>query len=227
MSRRIELIVVDDHPIFRQGLVNVIETNERYKVIGEANTIAEAMSLVEAHPPNLLLVDISLHHENGLELVKTIHRTMPTIHQLVISMYDEIIYATKALQAGSRGYVMKQEATETLMNAIETVLQGKIYLSDAMQERLIDSYASWDTKKHEVDPIVHLSVREMQVFRMIGQGFGVSEIAEVLNLSGKTINAYRDNIRHKLSVSDAGSLRKLAIKWIQSEFVKNPPDAPE
>jgi len=220
MSRRIELIVVDDHPIFRQGLVNVIETNEQYKVTGEANTIAEALSLVEAHPPNLLLVDVSLHHENGLELVKTIHTTKPQIYQLVISMYDEIIYASKALQAGARGYVMKQEATETLMSAIETVLNGKIYLSDAMQERLIDSYASWDNKKPEVDLLTQLSVREMQVFRMIGQGFGVSEIAELLNLSGKTINAYRDNIRQKLSISDAGSLRKFAIKWIQSEFVK-------
>ena len=220
MSRRIELIVVDDHPIFRQGLVKVIETNERYKVIGEANNIAEALTLVEAHPPNLLLVDVSLHHENGLELVKTIHSAKPQIYQLVISMYDEIIYASKALQTGARGYVMKQEATATLMSAIETVLKGKIYLSDAMQERLVDSYASWDTKKPEVDLIAQLSVREMQVFRMIGQGFGVSEIAEHLNLSGKTINAYRDNIRQKLSVSDAGTLRKFAIKWIQSEFVK-------
>ena len=220
MSRRIELIIVDDHPIFRQGLVNVIETNERYKVIGEADTIAEAMRLVEIHPPDLLLVDISLHHENGLELVKTIHSAKPQIYQLVISMYDEIIYASKALQAGSRGYVMKQEATETLMSAIETVLNGKIYLSDAMQERLIDSYASWNTKKPEADLITQLSVREMQVFRMIGQGFGVSEIAETLNLSGKTINAYRDNIRQKLSIRDAGALRKYAIKWIQAEFTK-------
>ncbi|HKM07842.1 MAG TPA: response regulator transcription factor, partial [Sphaerochaeta sp.] len=176
---------------------------------------------VEAHPPKLLLVDISLHHENGLELVKTIHSTKPQIFQLVISMYDEIIYASKALQAGARGYVMKQEATETLMLAIETVLNGKIYLSNAMQERLIDSYASWDAKKPEADLIVQLSVREMQVFRMIGQGFGVSEIAEVLNLSAKTVNAYRDNIRQKLTISDAGSLRKYAIKWVQSEFIKN------
>ncbi|HKM05791.1 MAG TPA: response regulator transcription factor [Sphaerochaeta sp.] len=221
MNRKIELIVVDDHPIFRQGLVNVIETNERYKVKGEADTIAEALSLVEANPPKLLLVDISLHHENGLELVKTIHSTKPQIFQLVISMYDEIIYASKALQAGARGYVMKQEATETLMLAIETVLNGKIYLSNAMQERLIDSYASWDAKKPEADLIVQLSVREMQVFRMIGQGFGVSEIAEVLNLSAKTVNAYRDNIRQKLTISDAGSLRKYAIKWVQSEFIKN------
>ena len=221
MSRRVELIVVDDHPIFRQGLVNVIETNERYKVIGEASSIAEALQLVEVKPPKLLLVDISLHHENGLELVKTIHSANPEIYQLVVSMYDEIIYATKALQAGARGYDMKQEATETLMSAIETVLSGKIYLSNAMQERLIDSYTLWDTKKPEADLISQLSVREMQVFRMIGQGFGVSEIAEVLNLSAKTINAYRDNIRQKRSNPDAGALRKFAVKWVQSEFIKN------
>ncbi len=221
MSRKIEIIVVDDHPIFRQGLVNVIETNERYKVIGEADSICEALHLIEKNPPNLLLVDISLHNENGLELVREVHTTKPQIYQLVISMYDEIIYATKALQAGSRGYVMKQEATETLMSAIETVLQGKIYLSQSMHDRLIDSYASLDNKKSEVDLISQLSIREMQVFRMIGEGFGVSEIAENLNLSGKTINAYRDNIRKKLLISGAGSLRKFAIKWIQSEFIKN------
>jgi len=220
MSRKTEIIVVDDHPIFRQGLVNVIETNEQYKVTGEANTIAEAIQLVEANPPQLLVVDISLYHENGLELVKTVHCTHPHMYQLVVSMYDEIIYASKALQAGACGYVMKQEATETLMNAIETVLSGKIYLSEAMQERMIDSYVSWDTKKPEVNLIAQLSTREMEVFRMIGQGFGVSEIAEILNLSVKTINAYRDNVRSKLFISDAGALRKYAIKWVQSEFIK-------
>lgn len=220
MSRKTELIVVDDHPIFRQGLVNVIETNERYKVIGEANTIAEALTLMEKRLPVLILIDVSLHHENGLELVKTTHSSYPQVLQLVVSMYDEIIYASKALQAGARGYVMKQEATETLMLAIETVLKGKIYLSTSMQERLIDTYAFGDSKKPEVDLISQLSVREMQVFRMIGQGFGVSEIAEVLNLSAKTVNAYRDNIRQKLSISDAGALRKYAIKWLQAEFLR-------
>lgn len=139
-------------------------------------------------------------------------------------MYDEIIYAAKSLQAGARGYVMKQEATEALMSAIKTVLNGKIYLSSAMQERLLDSFTSVDLKKSDVDLIPLLSVREMEVFRRIGQGFGISEIAENLNLSTKTINAYRDNIRKKLLINDAGTLRKFAIKWIQSEFLKPPTD---
>lgn len=224
MSRRVTLIVVDDHPIFRQGLVSAIEINERYKVIGEANTIGEALQLIETQPPTILLVDISLQHENGLELVKTVHSLNPQIYQLVVSMYDEIIYAAKSLQAGARGYVMKQEATEALMSAIKTVLNGKIYLSSAMQERLLDSFTSVDLKKSDVDLIPLLSVREMEVFRRIGQGFGISEIAENLNLSTKTINAYRDNIRKKLLINDAGTLRKFAIKWIQSEFLKPPTD---
>lgn len=222
MIRKKHIIVVDDHPIFRQGLVNVIEADERYKVIGEADSIKDALSLIEIHTPDLLLVDISLHHENGLDLVKEVHTVKPQIYQLVISMYDEIIYASKALHAGSHGYVMKQEATETLMKAIETVLRGKIYLSDSIRERLIDSYVgSADNRKSDVDLIEQLSVREMQVFRMIGEGFGVSEIAENLNLSYKTINAYRDNICKKLSVDGAGPLRKFAIKWVQSEFIVN------
>lgn len=224
MSRRVTLIVVDDHPIFRQGLVSAIEINERYKVIGEANTIGEALQLIEKQTPTILLVDISLQHENGLELVKTVHSLKPQIYQLVVSMYDEIIYAAKSLQAGARGYVMKQEATEALMSAIKTVLNGKIYLSSAMQERLLDSFTSVDLKKSDVDLIPLLSVREMEVFRRIGQGFGISEIAENLNLSTKTINAYRDNIRKKLLINDAGTLRKFAIKWIQSEFLKPPTD---
>ncbi|HKL85941.1 MAG TPA: response regulator transcription factor [Treponemataceae bacterium] len=224
MSRRVTLIVVDDHPIFRQGLVSAIEINERYKVIGEANTIGEALQLIEKQIPTILLVDISLQHENGLELVKTVHSLKPQIYQLVVSMYDEIIYAAKSLQAGARGYVMKQEATEALMSAIKTVLNGKIYLSSAMQERLLDSFTSVDLKKSDVDLIPLLSVREMEVFRRIGQGFGISEIAENLNLSTKTINAYRDNIRKKLLINDAGTLRKFAIKWIQSEFLKPPTD---
>ncbi|AEV28100.1 response regulator containing a CheY-like receiver domain and an HTH DNA-binding domain [Sphaerochaeta pleomorpha str. Grapes] len=217
MGQQIEFMIVDDHPLFRQGLVSVIETCKRYTVTGEANTIAEALEIVEAHPPKILLVDISLHHENGLELVKTIHSLHPEMYQLVVSMYDEIIYASNALKSGARGYVMKQEAAETLMQAIETILNGKIYLSQTMHERLLDSLVSQDTKKPETDPIIQLSVRELEVFRMIGQGFGVSEIAEGLNLSSKTINVYRDNIRHKLSIKDAGSLRKYAIKWMQSK----------
>lgn len=217
MRDRIEFVVVDDHPLFRQGLVNVIENSDHYKVTGEAPTIAEALRIVDSHPPLVLLVDIALHQENGLELVKSVKATHPEILQIVVSMYDEIIYASSALKAGARGYVMKQEAAETIMEAIDTVLKGKIYLSSVMHERMLDSMLSQDIDRFEVDPVVKLSVRELEVLRLIGQGFGVSEIARSLNLSGKTVNVYRDNIRHKLSIVDAGELRKFAIKWMKSK----------
>ncbi len=211
-----EFIVVDDHPLFRQGLVSVIENHERFKVTGEASSIREAMDCIEQHPPHVLLVDIALKQENGLELVKTVKALHPGILQLVISMYDEIIYASTALKAGARGYVMKQEAAETLMEAVETILNGKIYLSGDMRERMLDALFNQNSGNAELDPVKQLSVRELEVLRLIGQGFGVSEIAESLNLSAKTINVYRDNIRNKLIIDNAKSLRKFAIKWTKS-----------
>jgi len=219
LRRTIEFAVVDDHPLFRQGLVSVIENNERYHVTGEAASIAEAVELVRAHPPNVLLVDIALNKENGLELVRTVKSMHPQVLQLVVSMYDEIIYASSALKAGARGYVMKQEAAETLLEAVDTVLKGKIYLSNTMHERMLDTMFSQEAKQQDINPVVKLSVRELEVLRLIGQGFGVSEIAETLNLSVKTINVYRDNIRHKLNISDAAALRRFAIKWMNSKVI--------
>ncbi len=216
MKQEIAFVVVDDHPLFRQGLVSVISNVQRYCVIGEAPSITEALKVVEARPPNVLLVDIALNHENGLELVKTVRTMYPHVLQIVVSMYDEVIYASAALKAGAKGYVMKQEAPETLLEAIETVLKGKIYLSAAMHQHMLDTMFSQKIQP-EFDPVGSLSVREQEVFRLIGQGFGVSEIAGSLNLSFKTINVYRDNIRRKLAIGDAGELRKYAIKWAKSK----------
>jgi DNA-binding NarL/FixJ family response regulator len=208
-------LIVDDHPLFRQGLVSVVEDNPHYMVIGQAASIAEAMDLLEAEEPDMMLIDISLGEESGLELVKNVKALKPHIMMLVISMYDEVIYASTSLKAGARGYLMKQEAAKTLMGAIEEILKGKIYLSDAMRERMIDTMVAQQSDT-PLDPIDTLSAREKEVFRLIGNGYGVSEIAEMLNLSFKTINVYRDNIRRKIAVSDAGELRKYAIKWTKS-----------
>ncbi len=214
MNRLTKFVVVDDHPLFRQGLVSVIENNADFRVVGEATGISDAINLVNDTEPDIILVDISLHEENGLELVKTLKSIHPDVKALVVSMYDEIIYAASALKAGARGYVMKQEAASTLMEAIEVVLKGKIYLSHDMRERLLDSMVFQDSKQ-EMNPVEQLSVREMEVLRLLGHGYGVSEIAETLNLSSKTINVYRDNIKHKLSIPDARELRKFAIKWVR------------
>ena len=216
MRQETEIMVVDDHPLFRQGLVSVIENVQRFRVTGEASSIKEALELIEVRPPHILLVDIALKQENGLELVRTVKSLYPQVLQLVISMYDEIIYASTAIKAGARGYVMKQEAAGTLMEAVETILAGKTYLSADMRERMLDALFSQDAEGAEFDPVKQLSVRELEVLRLLGQGFGVSEIAESLNLSAKTINVYRDNIRHKLVIDNAKSLRKFAIKWMKS-----------
>ncbi|MPM13623.1 Transcriptional regulatory protein DegU [bioreactor metagenome] len=215
MNHTVRFLIVDDHPLFRQGLVSVIENVRSYKVAAQATTIAEALTLLEQVQVQMALIDISLQQENGLELVKTLKATRPEIQCIVVSMYDEIIYASSALKAGARGYIMKQEAASSLLDAIALVLKGKVYLSPPMRERMLDTLLQPEAND-EIEAVKLLSLREMEVLRLLGQGFGVSEIGQTLNLSVKTINVYRDNIRHKLSISDAGALRKFAIKWVKS-----------
>lgn len=215
MRKPTTFLIVDDHPLFRQGLVSVVEDNPHYMVTGQAASIAKAMNLLEAEEPDMMLIDISLGEESGLELVKNVKALKPHIPMLVISMYDEVIYASTSLKAGAKGYLMKQEAAKTLMGAIEEILKGKVYLSDAMRERMIDTMVAQQSDT-PMDPVETLSAREKEVFRLIGNGYGVSEIAEKLNLSFKTINVYRDNIRRKITVNDTGELRKYAIKWTKS-----------
>nr|WP_321308448.1 response regulator transcription factor [uncultured Sphaerochaeta sp.] len=215
MPNIVRFLIVDDHPLFRQGLVSVIENVRTYQVQAQATTITEALTLLDTIEVDVALVDISLQQENGLELVKTLKASKPEVLSIVVSMYDELIYASSALKAGARGYVMKQEAASSILKAIETVLKGKVYLSNDMRERMLDTMLLQESSQ-EIDPVELLSLREMEVLRLLGQGFGVSEIGKTLNLSVKTINVYRDNIRHKLSISDAGTLRKFAIKWVKS-----------
>ncbi|MGH0054431.1 MAG: response regulator transcription factor [Sphaerochaetaceae bacterium] len=212
MPKTVRFLIVDDHPLFRQGLVSVIENVRNYQVQAQATTISEALSLLDDLTVDVALIDISLQQENGLELVKILKASKPKVLSVVVSMYDELIYASSALKAGARGYVMKQEAASSLLKAIDTVIKGKVYLSNAMRERMLDTMLLQESTQ-ESDPVELLSVRELEVLRLLGQGFGVSEIGATLNLSVKTINVYRDNIRHKLSISDAGALRKFAIKW--------------
>jgi DNA-binding NarL/FixJ family response regulator len=215
MQRPVTFLVVDDHPVFRQGLVALVQSNERYRVCAEAGSAAESLAALQESVPDIALVDISLAAQNGLDLVKTLKARHPGLIVLIISMHDEAVYAERALKAGARGYVMKQEAASVMLDAIQTVLAGKIFVSAVMRDRLLESMFS---RRDESDApsVERLSDRELQVLELIGQGYGAAEMAGSMNLSVKTVNAYRDHIKEKLRIGDAGALRRFAVKWVQS-----------
>jgi DNA-binding NarL/FixJ family response regulator len=213
--RTVTFLVVDDHPVFRQGLVALIKSNEHYEVCGEAGSAEEALSCLDGTVPDMALVDISLTGQSGLDLVKTLKAAHPRTLILIISMHDEAVYAVRALRAGARGYVMKQEAASVMMEAITTVLSGKIYVSTAMRDRLLETVFS-DAAETGAPAVERLSDRELEVLEKIGQGYGTAEIARTFNLSVKTVNAYRDHIKEKLRIDGAGDLRRFAVKWVQS-----------
>ena len=215
MAKPVTFLVVDDHPVFRQGLVALIRSSEGYEVCGEAGSAAEAVGAIHRVVPDLALVDISLVGQNGLDLVRTLKAAQPSMLILIISMHDEVVYAERALKAGARGYVMKQEAASVMLDAIRTVLSGKIYVSAAMRDRLLETMFN-RREENEAPSVERLSDRELEVLERIGQGYGAAEIAKMLNLSVKTVNAYRDHIKEKLHVQGAGDLRRFAVKWVQS-----------
>ena len=215
MSKPVKFFVVDDHPVFRQGLVALIRSDERYEVCAETGSAAETLQALDREVPDIALVDISLVGQSGLDLVKSLKASHPAILVLIISMHDEVVYAERALKAGARGYVMKQEAASVMLDAIATVLSGKIYVSAAMRDRLLETMFN---PREETEPlsVERLSDRELEVLELIGQGYGAAETAKVLNLSVKTVNAYRDHIKEKLRINGAGDLRRFAVKWVQS-----------
>jgi DNA-binding NarL/FixJ family response regulator len=215
MTKPVTFLVVDDHPVFRQGLVALIRSDERYEVCAETGSAAETLAALERAVPDIALVDISLVGQSGLDLVKSLKAFHPGILVLIISMHDEVVYAERALKAGARGYVMKQEAASVMLDAIATVLSGKIYVSVAMRDRLLETMFS-PREETEAPSVERLSDRELEVLELIGQGYGAAESAKVLNLSVKTVNAYRDHIKEKLRINGAGDLRRFAVKWVQS-----------
>lgn len=215
MGKPISFLVVDDHPVFRQGLVALVQSEQRYTVCAEAGSEAEALSSLEKAVPDVALVDISLVGKNGLDLVRTLKSSYPGILILIISMYDEVVYAKRALKAGARGYVMKQEAASVMLDAIRTVLSGKIYVSAAMRDRLLESVFTGQ-EEGEMACVEKLSDRELEVLGLVGQGYGATDIARMLNLSVKTVNAYADHIKEKLAIGGAGEMRRFAVKWVQS-----------
>ena len=214
-DNKTRILIVDDHPIVRQGLAELINHEEDFAVCGQAEDYHEALRAIGQLNPDMAVVDISLKETSGLELIKDIHSQHPDLPVLALSMHDETLYAERALRAGAMGYIMKQEATENVIAAIRRVLGGELYVSERMASRMVRKLVTGQTVTN-ASPVDSLSDRELEVFRLIGKGHGTRQISERLCLSVKTIETYRAHIKDKLNLADAAELLQYAIQWVSS-----------
>ena len=214
MDKTYEIIIVDDHPVVRQGLARLIEQEADLKVVSEAGDAEEAVRMIAAKEYDLAVVDVSLQGVSGLELVKRLRDLKPDLPVLMLSMHHERFYAQRALRAGAQGYIMKQKAPTDIVTAVRRVLGGELYLSRELADEMLRRAV--DGKPGPAVPTAdQLSDRELEVLQMIGQGVSTREIADALNLSVKTIESYRANIKRKLSLSNAAELMRYAFEWTQ------------
>ena len=215
-SQQIRLFLVDDQPILREGLAQLIGQESGFTVCGQASGGEQALKDIGSVKPDLVILDLSLRGMNGLELIRRIKRLQPQVQILVLSMLEESLYAERALRAGASGYVMKEAATEKLILALRQVLDRQIYVSQAISDKILMKF-SFPPSELQNSPIERLSDRELEVFSLIGQGHGTQQIAKELRLSTKTVDTYREHIKIKLDLADASALREYAIRWSKSD----------
>jgi DNA-binding NarL/FixJ family response regulator len=208
------ILIVDDHPLVRAGLAQLIGDCPDLEVCAEAADMAEALKQIDSTNPDLAIIDLSLAGGSGLDLIEHIKSRNGNILMLVASMHDEMLYAERVLAAGARGYINKQEAQESIIRAIRQVLSGKVYLSEAMTERMLSGMVDAGPEKRDIDS---LSNRELQVFELIGQGVPSGQIASQLNLSIKTIETHQAHIKQKLGLGSAHELNQRAIRWTMDQ----------
>jgi DNA-binding NarL/FixJ family response regulator len=206
------ILVVDDHPVVRVGVRQIIARDPSLTICGEADSAAAALALASTSKPDVALIDLSLQDGTGLELIRALRETAPDVRVLVLSMHDEVLFAERALRAGSRGYVMKLSAAEDLVHAIKEVLAGRLFVSSRMSQSLLERLAQ-DDGAGTRDRIGNLTDRELEVFELIGRGLATAAIAERLKVSIKTIETYRSNIKSKLDLKDATELIRFASAW--------------
>jgi DNA-binding NarL/FixJ family response regulator len=215
-ARKKTVFVVDDHPIVRQGLMLLINQEADLAVCGEAEEMHSALPAILATRPDILIVDISLNGPDGLELLKNIRINSPHLPVLILSMHDESVYAERALRAGANGYIMKQEATEKVLVALRRILSGEIYVSDRIANSMLKHYVR-GANLSEHSSITELTNRELEVFRLIGEGHGTRQIADELHLGVKTVESYQAHIKEKLSLRTSRELVQRAVQWNVSE----------
>ncbi|MBP7736818.1 MAG: response regulator transcription factor [Spirochaetes bacterium] len=214
MLAQSKILIVDDHPIFRKGLAQLINEEKDMAVCGEAETVFDAQKQIGKLAPDIVIVDMTLKDMSGLELIRYVRERYPDLPVLVLSMHDESLYAERVLRAGARGYIMKQEMTDRVITGIRQVLAGKIFVSEAMAESLIGKATSKKTPA-PMSPVDGLSDRELEIFTMIGRGVSRGEMAEKLNLSVKTVGTYREKIKEKLNLKNSAELVKCAVEWVK------------
>lgn len=210
------IYLVDDHPLMRQGLALTINTHANFEVVGQAASAEEALENIGDANPDVAILDISLPGMSGLELVKHLNAVRPQMPALVVSRHDEALYAERVIRAGARGYVMKMEAGEVIIEALQKVLSGGVYVSDEIHNRLLMGMLS-GRKPGVLSPLDELSDRELEVFELTGQGHNTRIIAERLHLSVKTVESYRSRIKEKLNLSTATELMQRAVQYVEKQ----------
>lgn len=213
LPKRINIIVVDDHPLFRHGLVQLLNSDETLSVCGEASSAPEALSMVRKLKPDLLIVDLGLKGPNGIELTKSLRAEFGKVPILVLSMHDEPTYAVRSLRAGANGYVTKQEALDSVLGAVREVIQGHTYLSPGMASEVISNVVL-SKQEAGADPTSALTDRELEILERLGKGEEVKSIAGALNLSPKTVETHRAHIKEKLKLGNARQVARYAVQWV-------------
>ena len=219
VPRKSRVFIVDDHPLVREGLTNLINAQDDVIVCGEAKDSAEAIDGIAKERPEVAVIDISLANESGLELIKNLVRQFPQVALIVLSMHDEALYAERALRAGARGYVMKHETSKSVLASIRHVLGGGLYVSERIANRIALRLTS-SRRPVASSPVERLSDRELEIFRLLGQGRSPSEIARDLNLSLKTVQAYCARAKEKFGITSLTELLRAAIQWDDARHVK-------
>lgn len=212
-QRTIRILVVDDHPIVRVGIRQMLASEPDLEICGEAESADAGRQLAATLRPDLAIVDLSLSQGTGLDLIRSLRESMPALPVLVLSMHDESLFAERVLRAGARGYIMKREAIAGLVGAIRQLLAGRIYVSQGIAQAVLERVGHEDAASD--NPLASLTDRELEVFGLIGRGLGTSAIAEQLAVSVKTIETYRSNIKSKLNLKDATDLIRMATTWTE------------
>lgn len=214
MSKSKQIYLIDDHPLMRKGLAMTLENEVGFEVCGQAESAEEGMNQILKLKPDAAVVDISLPGMNGIELVKNLLHQMPELKILIVSRHDEELYAERAIRAGAKGYLMKLEAVDVLVNALRQILNGGIYLSDKIGNKLLMKMATGNSSKSD-NPLDLLSDRELEVFELTGKGMSTKEIGKKLHISVKTVESHRANIKDKLHINTANELMRHAVRFVE------------